>query len=92
MPSCKMTFKPMNSLMRFFLPDWVHGLTIPPFGMYLRHPSTASASLKKHEQQHWTQYQRLGLVKFVVLYNWYTIRYGYTNNPFEVEAREAERH
>jgi hypothetical protein len=25
-----------------------------------------------------------------LLYAWYSLRYGYTNNPMEIEARKAE--
>jgi hypothetical protein len=33
----------------------------------------------------------LGARRFYATYIWYTIRYGYRNNPMEIEAREAER-
>jgi hypothetical protein len=45
----------------------------------------------KHELCHIRQYQRLGFVRFIVLYLWDSIRNGYYNNRFEVEAREAEK-
>ena len=45
------------------------------------------ADLIKHELVHVKQVQRLGWFKFYFLYLWYSIRYGYENNPFEVEAR-----
>lgn len=44
----------------------------------------------KHELAHIEQYQKHGLLKFLFLYLWYSIKYGYYNNPFEVEARKAE--
>ncbi|MFT3846605.1 MAG: DUF4157 domain-containing protein [Lacibacter sp.] len=44
----------------------------------------------KHELAHIEQYKRYGLLKFLLLYLWYSIKYGYYNNPFEVEARKAE--
>jgi hypothetical protein len=37
---------------------------------------------------HWEQYQRMGVIGFYVTYLWYNIRYGYWNNPMEVEARK----
>jgi hypothetical protein len=40
---------------------------------------------------HIEQYNRYGFLKFLVLYVWYSIRYGYYNNPFEVEARKKEK-
>jgi hypothetical protein len=31
-----------------------------------------------------------GRLKFSVKYLYFTLRYGYWNNPYEIEAREAE--
>lgn len=44
----------------------------------------------RHELKHVEQYQKLGYFRFIVLYLWYSFRYGYYNNPFELEARAAE--
>lgn len=43
-----------------------------------------------HELKHIEQYRRYGLVRFILLYVWESILHGYTNNKYEVEAREAE--
>jgi hypothetical protein len=45
----------------------------------------------KHELVHIEQYRKHGLLKFLALYVWYSMKCGYYNNPFEVEAREGER-
>ena len=45
----------------------------------------------KHEMAHIEQYKRYGLIRFLVLYLWYSARYGYYNNPLEVEARSKEK-
>ena len=50
----------------------------------------SSPRLVRHELKHVEQYQRLGLIKFLWLYGWYSLRYGYINNPLEAEARKAE--
>jgi len=42
----------------------------------------------RHENKHKEQWRRLGW-KFLPLYLWYQVRYGYDHNPLEVEAREA---
>lgn len=44
----------------------------------------------RHELQHVLQYYRLGFVGFLFLYLLNHIKYGYRNNPLEVEARAAE--
>ncbi len=59
------------------------------------HNTTTAEFLKderwlRHELAHIEQYRQHGLIKFLVRYLWYSIKYGYYNNPFEVEAREKE--
>jgi hypothetical protein len=46
--------------------------------------------LVKHELCHVRQYQQHGFIGFLVKYIWESIRKGYYNNKFEVEARKAE--
>lgn len=50
----------------------------------------SSPQLIRHELKHVEQYQRLGFLKFLALYGWYSLRYGYYHNPLEREARAAE--
>ena len=44
----------------------------------------------KHELCHIKQFKEHGYFLFVVKYLWESIRKGYYNNRFEVEARNAE--
>ena len=44
----------------------------------------------KHELCHVQQFKKYGYIKFLMLYLWESIRKGYYNNRFEVEARNAE--
>lgn len=44
----------------------------------------------RHELKHIEQYQQLGFWKFILKYFWWSIKYGYYNNPLEIEARLAE--
>jgi hypothetical protein len=44
----------------------------------------------KHEFCHVKQFQQYGFVNFIAKYLWESIKSGYYNNKFEVEAREAE--
>lgn len=66
------------------------GITLPPFGIFLLEERMGDQRLRLHEEAHWAQAKRLGVVKFYALYAWYSIRHGYWNNPLEVQAREAE--
>lgn len=44
----------------------------------------------RHETCHIEQVKREGRFKFVCKYLWFNIKYGYRNNPYEIEARGAE--
>ena len=44
----------------------------------------------KHELCHIKQFAKNGYLLFVVKYLWESLKVGYYNNKFEVEAREAE--
>lgn len=47
------------------------------------------SKLWKHEYRHYDQQKSDG-IWFYLKYIWYTIRYGYKGNPYEIAAREAE--
>lgn len=61
-------------------------ITLPPFGIFILAERFNEEELRKHESIHWEQYQEMGLIKFYLLYLWYNIRYGYSNNSMEIEA------
>jgi hypothetical protein len=44
----------------------------------------------KHELCHIDQFRRYGFLRFICMYLWESMRKGYYNNKFEVEARKAE--
>lgn len=66
------------------------GIALPPFGIYILEEKMYDERLQKHEAEHWKQYKENGLVKFYTKYLWYSLRYGYKNNPWEIQARNAE--
>ena len=45
----------------------------------------------KHELCHVKQFKENGSLRFITKYLWESIKHGYQNNRYEVEAREAER-
>ena len=65
------------------------GITLPPRAVYIRAEKLGDERLLRHEGVHWEQYRRMGAFKFYIKYIWYTLRYGYQNNPMEVEARNG---
>lgn len=46
---------------------------------------------RRHEDCHKAQWRSEGNMKFFFKYFYYNIRYGYINNPYEIEARNAEK-
>ena len=42
----------------------------------------------EHEDFHKWQWEHEGKIKFTIKYLWYSFRYGYKMNPFEVAAGE----
>jgi hypothetical protein len=44
----------------------------------------------RHEEKHIEQYKKHGVISFLIRYIFESIRSGYYNNKFEVEARKAE--
>jgi hypothetical protein len=70
-----------------------HGICLPPFGIYILPERLTQSSLLLHEQCHWQQAERMGVLRWAVAYLWYNLRYGYYKNPLEIEARAfARRH
>ena len=80
--------KPAPHLIRWFLKTFGYGgITLPPFGIYILAERLDEEELVRHENVHWSQYERMGALKFYALYLWYNLRYGYHNNPMERHAR-----
>ncbi len=44
----------------------------------------------RHELCHVRQFEEHGFIAFILKYIWESIRHGYYNNKYEVEARRAE--
>ena len=45
----------------------------------------------RHEICHVRQFQQHGFINFIAKYIWESIKHGYYNNKYEIEARLAER-
>ena len=58
--------------------------------IYLHPDHLGDEPLIRHEMAHIDQINREGRLKFAIKYLYFTIRYGYWDNPYEVEARAAE--
>ncbi|MCH2194731.1 hypothetical protein [Kordia sp.] len=64
-----------------------NGITIPPFGIFIKESERDNKMLLEHERIHWMQYQREGLFPFLKNYIKQHRDKGYDNNPYEIEAR-----
>ena len=86
-----MTPIPARHIIRWYLAlTGYDGITLPPWGVYIRRECLADPRLCRHEMAHWAQYQRMGAVRFYATYLWLLLRHGYQNHPMEIEARSAE--
>jgi hypothetical protein len=76
------------------------GRALYPFMLFAKSRDDVPDWLFRHELEHIYQAVKLGWWRFHLKYLWYLIRYGYGNNPFELEAveksadplTEVERH
>lgn len=64
--------------------------TIPPFGIFIKESEKYNQALIEHELMHWKQFQRDGLIPFLVNYSKEASQKGYDKNPYEIEARTQE--
>jgi hypothetical protein len=85
-----MVIRPANGLIGWTLRrTGFAGVTLP-WGIYILPERLQDERLIKHEREHAKQIDELGVFNFYVRYLWFTLRYGYRNNPLEELARKAE--
>ena len=65
-------------------------MVIYPFVLFSDPVEDVPDWLFKHEMQHVYQFQRMGNFLFYVRFLYYQLRYGYSKNPLEEEARAAQ--
>lgn len=83
--------KPAPHVIRWFLRTFgFGGIALPPFGIFILAERLHEEALIRHEQCHWLQAQKTGVLRWYATYLVNNIRYGYRKNPLEVEARNAE--
>lgn len=88
-----MKVKQAPFLIKYFLETTgFAAITMPWQTIYVLPEHMNNSGLIAHETVHVKQIQEFGAVKFTLKYLWYQIRYGYKNNPFEIEARAISGH
>ena len=79
----------MPKFLTYFFPKKFGGITISKnTALYRDIKNLQNEKIKIHEEIHMEQYEKYTWLGFIALYTFYSIRYGYWNNPLEIEARE----
>ena len=73
-----------------FITPWLfskrwHGFATP-FAIFLRQPDV---EVEAHEREHVRQIWAGWVIGFGIKYCYYLAKYGYWNNPYEVQARQV---
>lgn len=72
---------------------WVYGrpwaITLGQTTYYTEKEQDVGVRWRRHEDKHKEQWRREGRLFYCIKYLYYTIRHGYWDNPYEVEARHA---
>lgn len=82
--------KPKIIWSSWFVPPKYTAWVIAPFIFFKTSREDTSDRLFRHELEHIYQVNRDGWLKFYVRYLWWSLRHGYWNNPYEVDARAAQ--
>lgn len=82
--------KPRFKYSSWFVPPGYKAWVIAPWVFFKTSKEETSDALFRHELEHIYQVDREGWLKFYAKYIWYSIRHGYLNNPYEMEARWAQ--
>lgn len=74
----------------WFVPPKQLAWVLYPFIFFKQKKDDVTIILYRHEMEHVYQVRRKGWLKFYITYIWYSIRYGYTDNPYEASARSVQ--
>lgn len=66
------------------------GMTIPPFGIFIKKEFKGNDQILKHDLIHWKQYQRMGFFMYYFRYFVQLLIIGYDTMPMEMEARQDD--
>ena len=83
--------KPATGIIRWYLEKagfWAITLPLRVPTVFVLAEHQDDVDLIAHELVHVEQIRRMGRVKFLVTYLWYQLKYGYRDNPLEIEARK----
>lgn len=76
---------------RTLIPAWAAAQVIVPRKVFVREGVNLTRHLLAHELVHVMQWEHYG-IRFGFLYLCSVARHGYHDSPYEIEARQLERH
>lgn len=80
----------MNWVTHLFRGDYnTYAVTLGHTVRFRNHEGTIPDCTYKHELRHVQQLEQSGFLVFYLRYIWYILKYGYTRNPYEVDARNV---
>lgn len=87
-----MKIKEFNCILKFLLPKNIIGITLCPFGIYVKNLKTLTQRTINHEKIHWKQQLEMLIILFYICYVLeYIIRYFLlSNNPYRRLSFEQE--
>lgn len=86
----KVRIKFRHWLLRLPFTNHIRGIVLYPWVLFRDKPEAVTHTLARHEFEHVRQVRREGWLRFYLTYLFYQIKYGYRENPFEVEARLSD--
>ena len=93
----KVPIKRMNWFVRAITFNWPDGITLAPFGVYIKPKHMTNHRMMRHESIHWVQQIEMRILPFYIWYvfEWFIklFKYGkgaYRNISFEKEAKRNE--
>lgn len=82
--------KPRIKWKSWFVPKGYKAWVIAPWMFFRENRFNTEDWLFRHEMEHIYQVEREGWLRFYIKYLWYSMRHGYQNNPYEIQARQAQ--
>jgi len=94
---CKLKIKKMNWFVKLITFGWAAGITLSPFGVYIKEKYLSNKIMINHESIHWKQQLEMLIIFF---YLWYLIEWliripingkkAYISLSFEREAHDND--
>ncbi|MGB8492737.1 MAG: hypothetical protein WCE64_16910 [Bacteroidales bacterium] len=87
-----MRIKKMNGFIRLITPGRITGITLTPFGIYIKEKSLHDRRILNHEMIHWKQEMEMLIIPFYLWYflEWLIKVFIYGKNAYSAISMERE--